>query len=100
MQAAKRVETALSPQPKPPSVSSEDLQYYVSVGMIISARPVDVDRIRAAVTASGGKIVFSTVTPAPIYVLRHYEVEKILRGDLGDLVAIHERKSRERREKV
>ena len=100
MQAAKPV----SNQSSAPSVASEeqrrDRGFYVSFGLIISARLADLEKIRESVQAAGGKIAFQTSTPAPLYLLRHYEVEQILQGDssaLAELREVHDRKSRERR---
>jgi len=101
MQAAKRVDSSTSEHSKSPSESQADREFYVSYGLIMSVRLVDVDRIRGAVEQLGGKIAFQTVTPAPLYLLRHYEIEQILRGDRAQLLQlreVHDRKSKERRE--
>lgn len=97
MQTAKRVDRTISVQPSSPSESSiQDRQFYVSFGMIVSARLGDVEKIREAVEALGGKIIFQTVTSAPLYLLRHYQVEQILQGDVSLLREAHDRKSKER----
>jgi hypothetical protein len=98
MQEAKTLDRAISTQPKPPSDSSaQDRQFYVSFGLIVSARLGDVEKIRKAIESLGGKIAFQTVTSAPLYVLRHYQIEQILRGDISHVREIHERKQKERR---
>ena len=76
---------------------SADQGFYVSFGLIISARMADVAKIRAAIENGGGKIAFQTVSGGPLYLLRHYEVEQILEGDVDHLVEVHKRKSKERR---
>jgi len=101
MQVAKAIEPPNSAQPSPPSEASLDQQFFIGVGMIVSTRNCDREKLYAAIRAAGGKICFRTVTPAPLYVLRHYEVEQILSGDssaLAELQKIHDRKSKERRE--
>lgn len=75
----------------------KDRDFYVSFGLIVSVRLSGLDDIRKAVESKGGKIVFQTSTPAPLYVLRHYEVEKVLQGDVSWLQEIHDKKSEERR---
>jgi hypothetical protein len=97
MQAAKPLDRTISVQPTQASASQADRQFYVSYGMIVSARLGDVEKIRAAVEGLGGKIVFQTVTSAPLYLLRHYQVEQILQGDVSQLREAHNRKSKERR---
>jgi hypothetical protein len=57
----------------------------------------DVAKIRAAIENADGKIAFQTVSGGPLYLLRHYEVEQIIQGDLDRLVEVHNRKSKERR---
>jgi len=75
-------------------VSAEDQQFYVSFGLIVSARMADVARIREAVERLGGKVAFQTVSSGPLYVLRHYQVEQLLRGDTSWLREVHSRKSK------
>jgi hypothetical protein len=95
-----KLDRPLSPQPNPPSESEADEQYFIGVGMIVSVRKCDVEKMRAAIEDVGGRIEFQTVTPAPLYVLRHYQVEQILRGDVSWLKEIHDRKSKERAVRV
>lgn len=88
---------------KPPSESTDhehDQLFFVSFGLIVSARFLDVEKIRKAVEGAGGKIAFQTVTKEPLYLLRHYEVEQIVQGDVDqmkELAELHNRKSKERR---
>ena len=69
---------------------------FLSFGLILSARKEDEVRIREGIESAGAKIVFQTITTAPLYVLRHYQVEQILRGEVSWLQDIHEKKSKER----
>jgi hypothetical protein len=94
MQETEKLDRAISPQPKPPSEASADRQFFVSFGLIISTRLVDVEKIRQAIQGLGGKIAFQTVTTAPLYVLRHYQVERAIQGDLSELVELHKKKLR------
>ena len=73
---------------------ARDRDFYVSYGLIISARLSGLEKIRKAVEAAGGLVVFQTATTAPLYLLRHYEVEEALQGDLSHLQEIHEKKRR------
>lgn len=97
MQAAKPVDRSTSGQASPPSESAADRQFYVSYGLIISTRMGDVEKIREAVQELGGKIVFQTVTSAPLYLLRGYQVEHILQGDVSELLEAYTRKQKDRR---
>ena len=99
MQAEKKLDRTISSEPSPPSESpaQQDRQFYVSFGLIVSARLGDVEKIRSVVQGLGGKIVFQTVTSAPLYLLRHYQVEQILQGDVSQLREAHSRKQKERR---
>ncbi len=79
------------------SEQEKDQDFYVSFGLILSVRLSSLPAIRKAVTMEGAKIVFQTSTPAPLYLLRHYEVEKALQGDIEWLREIHDKKSEEER---
>jgi hypothetical protein len=98
MQAAeKRLDPAISPQTTPLSeASAQDRQFYVSYGMIISTRLNDVQKIREAIQDLGGKIAFQTVTSAPLFLLREYQVKKALSGDLSELAEIYAKKKERR----
>jgi hypothetical protein len=89
----KIMEETASIQNKPSSVATA----FLSFGLIVSARKEDEIGLRKAIEKAGGKIVFQTVTTAPLYVLRHYQVEQILQGEVSWLQAVHDRKSKERR---
>ena len=72
--------------------ANQDQQFFVSFGLIISARLVDVKKIRDEIERLGGKIAFQTVSTGPLYILRAYQVERALSGDVSHLREIHERK--------
>jgi hypothetical protein len=59
----------------------------------------DVQKIREAIERLGGKIVFQTVSTGSLYVLRAYQVERALSGDISHLREIHKRKEERRVEK-
>ena len=63
----------------------------------MSVQHADVERIRAAIQECGGKIVFQTISTGALYLLRGYQVEEILSGDLSQLRELHEKKQKERR---
>ena len=87
----------VSPQPNPPSESEADERYFIGYGSIVSIRKSDIEKLREAIEQVGGKVIFQTTTPAPLYVFRHYQVEQILRGDISWLKLIHDRKLKDRR---
>jgi hypothetical protein len=78
---------------------SADLGFYISFGLVLSARLADVPRIREAIERLGGKIAFQTVTKEDLFLLREYQVERILDGDLDQLAELHKRKQARRVEK-
>jgi hypothetical protein len=75
-------------------MSEKDDQFGVSFGLIISVKKSDVDKIRAALAASGVefKLIFETVSPRDLYLLREYQVSRVLQGDLSQLRDLHNRK--------
>ena len=73
---------------------SHDLGFYVSFGLVLSARVADIPKIREAIERLGGKIAFQTVTKEDLFLLRQYQVERILEGDLDQLAELHKRKQR------
>lgn len=77
---------------QPASVAPADQQFYVSFGLIISARLADVQRIRDEIERLGGKIAFQTISNGPLYVLREYQVERAIHGDVSHLKELHDRK--------
>jgi hypothetical protein len=77
---------------QPAGVAPADQRFFVSFGLIISARLVDVQRIRDEIERLGGKIAFQTVSNGPLYVLREYQLERAIHGDVSQLREIHERK--------
>jgi hypothetical protein len=78
---------------------SADMGFYISFGLVLSARLVDVPKIREAIERLGGKIAFQTVTKEDLFLLREYQVERILDGDLDQLAELHKRKQARRVEK-
>jgi hypothetical protein len=78
---------------------SADLGFYVSFGLVLSARLADIPKIRKAIERLGGKIAFQTVTKEDLFLLREYQVERILDGDLDQLAELHKRKQERRVEK-
>lgn len=79
------------------SDASLDRKFFVSFGVVMSVQHADVERVRAAIEGCGGKIVFQTVSTGPLYLLRGYQVEEILAGDISALAEVHKKKQREER---
>ncbi len=86
----RKLATAISPQPTSPSEA--DAGFYVTYGVIISARLADVEKIRAAIEQLGGKIAFQTVSNGELFLLRRYQVERALQGDASQLREVYQRK--------
>jgi len=82
--------TAFSPTPKPPT--EEAARAFCTFGLVISCRYADQEPIVAAITEIGGKVIYRIPSTGQLFVLRRYEVEKVLRGDLSELREIYERK--------
>jgi hypothetical protein len=76
-----------------------DRKFFVSFGVVMSVQHADVEKVRAAVEACGAKIVFQTVSPDSLYLLRRDQVEAILNGDTSQLSEAHKRKEERRMEK-
>jgi len=79
------------------SDASLDRKFYVSFGVVMSVQHADVERVRAAIQECGGKIVFQTISTGELYLLRRYQVEQILSGDLSQLCEVHKKKQEQRR---
>jgi hypothetical protein len=60
----------------------------------LNARLLDIPKIREAVERLGGKIAFQTVTKEDLFLLRQYQVERILDGELDQLRLVYDRKRR------
>lgn len=83
---------ASSQETKPPSGAG-----FLGLALIVTARREAVPKIEEAIRELGVRIVFQCgPTTAPLYVLRHYQVEEILQGDLAFIREAHDRKSKER----
>ena len=67
---------------------------FASLGLIVSCRPSDVDLICRVIQACGGKLVFQTVSNGSLFVLGEAQIERILQGDLSELVEIMKKKER------
>ncbi len=86
----RKLAAAISQQQTSPSEA--DAGFYITYGVVISARWGDVEKIRRAIEAEGGKIAFQTVSNGDLYLLRRYQVERALDGDLSQLREVYERK--------
>jgi hypothetical protein len=73
---------------------AKDQDFWVSFGLIVSVRLSGVEKIRRTIEEAGGQIVFQTTTTAPLYLLRQYQIEKVLQGDVSQLREIYEKKRR------
>jgi len=87
-------EPSISFNATPPSGSEAGGQVFASLGLIISCRPSDVDLICRVIQACGGKLVFQTATNGSLFLLREVQIERILQGDLSELVEIMKKKER------
>jgi len=81
------------------SEAALDRKFFISFGVVMSVQHADVEKVRAAVEGCGAKIVFQTVSPESLYLLRRSQVEAILNGDTSQLSEAHKRKEERRMEK-
>jgi hypothetical protein len=77
-----------------------DRKFFVSFGVVMSVQHADVEKVRVAVEECGAKIVFQTVSPERLYLLRRDQVEQILNGDTSFLSEVHKKKQEGRMEKI
>ncbi len=87
----RKLAAAISPPLQQPA-SVADAGFYITYGVVISARWGDVEKIRRAIEAEGGKIAFQTVSNGDLYLLRRYQVERALDGDCSQLRDVYQRK--------
>ncbi len=90
--AETKIPSPISPGPSQPSGGSADQRFFVSFGLIMSCRLGDVDRIRSLIEEAGGRVVFQTVSNAPLFLFRAAQVQRMIEGDLSALADIHRRK--------
>ena len=82
--------TSFSPKPNSPS---EDVgRVFCTFGLVLSCRYADVEPIVDAIAKIGGKVIYRIPSTGQLFVLRRYEVEKALRGELSELQEIYDRK--------
>jgi hypothetical protein len=92
-------EPSISLNATPPSGSEARGEVFASLGLIVSCRPGDVDLVCRVIQACGGKLVFQTVSNGSLFILREAQIERILQGDLSELVEIMKKKKERRSEK-
>lgn len=83
---------SFSTKPKPPS--GEAGRGLCTFGLVVSCRWTDQEAIVDAITktGAGGIVIYRIPTTGQLTILRTYQVEKILRGDLSELQEIYDRK--------
>lgn len=81
------------------SEAALDRKFFVSFGVVMSVQHADVEKVRAAIEQGGAKIVFQTISPERLYLLRRSQVEQILNGDTSQLAGVHRIKEERRLEK-
>jgi hypothetical protein len=79
--------------------SLKDRSLFVSFGLVLSLKLADVEKARSWLEGNGAKIVFQTVGSGPLFVLREYQVRRILQGDTSELKDVYLRKQKGRVEK-
>ena len=85
-----KTRTSFSSSPKSPS--GEAARALCTFGLVISCRYADQEPIVNAITNLGAKVIYRIPSTGQLFVLRRYEVEKALRGDLSELQEIYDRK--------
>jgi hypothetical protein len=86
--------TPASLEVEPSSGSEAGGKGFASLGLIVSSRPGDVDLMCRVIQACGGKVVYYTVSNGLLFVLGEAQIERILQGDLSELVEIMKKKER------
>ena len=79
--------------------SAKDRSIFVSFGLVLSLKLDDVDKVRSWLQENGVKIIFQTTGKSDLFVLREYQVRRILQGDTSQLSAVYQRKLERRVEK-
>jgi hypothetical protein len=82
--------TSFSTKPKPPSGDAG--RVFCTFGLVLSCRYADVEPIVDAIAKIGAKIIYRIPSTGQLFVLRRYEVEKVLKGELSELREIYDRK--------
>lgn len=68
---------------------------FISFGLVLSLPYNTVEKIRTLVEENGAKIIFETTSADSLFVLREYQVRRILQGDTSQLRKIYERKTQQ-----
>jgi hypothetical protein len=74
--------------------SVKDRSIFVSFGLVLSLKIGDIDKVRSWLETNGVKIVFQTSGGSDLFVLREYQVRRILQGDISQLREIYQKKQR------
>lgn len=74
--------------------SAKDRSIFVSFGLVLSLKLDDVEKVRSWLETNGVKIVFQTTGKSDLFVLREYQVRRILHGDISQLEEIYQKKQR------
>ena len=74
--------------------SAKDRSIFVSFGLVLSLKLDDVDKVRSWLQENGVKIIFQTTGKSDLFVLREYQVRRILQGDTSQLREVYQRKQR------
>ena len=82
--------TSFSPKPAPPS--GDAARVFCTFGLVLSCRYADLDPIIDAITKIGARVIYRIPSTGQLFILRRYEVEKALRGELSELQEIYDRK--------
>jgi hypothetical protein len=74
--------------------SVKDRSVFVSYGLVLSLQLGDVEKVRSWLEGNGAKIIFQTVGSGPLFLLREYQVRRILQGDASQLEEVYQKKQR------
>jgi hypothetical protein len=76
----------------PNSPSGKAARALCTFGLVISCRYADQEPIVDAISNIGAKVIYRIPSTGQLFILRRYEVEKALRGELFELQEIYDRK--------
>jgi hypothetical protein len=80
----------LSAAPTPPS--GDAARVFCTFGLVVSCRYADQEPIVTAISEIGGKVIYRVPSTGHLFILRAYQIEKALRGDVSELQEIYDRK--------
>ena len=73
---------------------ARDRSAFMSLGLVLSVRPDDVEKIRDWLESNGAKIVYQTTSTGDLFLLRDWTMRRAIDGDTSQLKEVYQRKQR------